>query len=229
MQLPDNMSGMQPPAPGGATSDAAFGVTNRADPGVEAEAGEQKIYDQFVSSGVLMLNDKAAASKIITSLDTEDPAEGVALVSAAIVTRVMQAAQKSNSKVPDDVLLHGISEIIENVIERSEDAGVFAFSQDEKKVQGTMIRAFDEVRVALQGMGVVTKEGSAAAMEEIRANQGMISGDAGGPATGGLMPGGMPSEAAPPPSGPTPLAGGAPPMNRQQRRAEQRRMDKGGM
>jgi hypothetical protein len=228
MQLPDNMSGMQPPAPGGATSDAAFGVTNPADPGVEAEAGEQKIYDQFVSSGVLMLNDKAAASKIITSLDTEDPAEGVALVSAAIVTRVMQAAQKSNSKVPDDVLLHGISEIIENVIERSEDAGVFAFSQDEKKVQGTMIRAFDEVRVALQGMGVVTKEGSAAAMEEIRANQGMISGDAGGPASGGLMPGGMPSEAAPP-SGPTPLAGGAPPMNRQQRRAEQRRMDKGGM
>jgi hypothetical protein len=236
--LPDNMSGMAAPAAGGATSNAAFGATNPPAQGEDAGEAEQGVYNQFVSSGILALNDKAASAKIIRSLDTEDPREGVALVSAAIISRVIQAAKKSGAEIPPDVILHGTSEIVENVIERSEDAGVHPFSTDEKMVQGAMIRAFDEVRVALQGMGIVTKEGSAAAMDEIRAGQGQISGaDMGadqGAEGGGLFSGpgaaAPAAPAAPPAPGGAPmLDAGAPPMNRQQRRAEMRRKDKGGM
>jgi hypothetical protein len=221
-KLPDNMSGLPEQTPGGATSDVAFGATNPVDQGEAAPPEEQAAYEQFVASGMLALNDKAAASKIIKSLDTEDPRAGVALVSAAIISRVIQAAKKAGNDIPRDVILHGTSAIVEQVIERSEEVGVHAFSKDPKMIEGALVRAFDEVRLALQGMGIVTKEGAAADMAEIQAgqseiSQGMPGADQGQP-SGGLMGAGAPV-----------LNEDAPPMNRQQRRASERSKAKGGM
>jgi hypothetical protein len=76
----------------------------------------------------------------------------------------------------------------------AEEAGVFDFSGNPKVVQGAMVRAFDEMRVGLQGMGMIDQQEMQADLQELQ------QADAGGKLAGmvpqqeqpqqrGLMPG----------------------------------------
>lgn len=171
--LPENLSGLGAQPPGGPRTSAAIppGQTppDAGQGGTPASQQEQAIYDRFVGNALKALWNKKGLPAMVRAMNTRDPREGVARVTAQIVARVAQSAGQAGEGLPTDVLWHGSAEIFANVLEMAEEAGIHQFSQDPKATQGAMVRAFDEIRLALDGMGMIDEDEFSAMLQEAQA------------------------------------------------------------
>lgn len=91
---------------------------------------EQQQYEEFVMSGLSVLN--SASEKILQMLQSmsQNPAEGLAKVATTIV---MALDEKAGGNIPGEIIMHGSAEILENVATLANESGVI---QVDEKMQG---------------------------------------------------------------------------------------------
>lgn len=205
MQIPENMSGLQP-------SDKAMGAQTTADQmtwlggGVEPTPEEQEAYSAFVTSAIQVMTgnkdkkgniipdgkrvDAQIAQQLVSNPDNAAEAMGFG------VGMIFKGTINAIGDVPDEVIFPGVLEIYSNVVEIAEDAGL---APDQDTINNGFYHALDQVRLAMQEMGRITPEQAAAELEELKAME--ASGELAGlvPAQGGQPPAGP--QAAPKPAG----------------------------
>ncbi|MEM9049864.1 MAG: hypothetical protein AAGC92_14225 [Pseudomonadota bacterium] len=171
MQIPENLSGLAPAATAqdGMAAMPGAGMSPQQMPGPQASQQEQENYDAFVSMALMLLFDDESLPSMVEAVDTEDPREGVARLTAQIVGRVAQSASAKGTVFPLDILLQGSAEIFENVVDLAEEAGVYAFSSDPRMLQGALVRAYDHLQQILDQNGLIDDAEIEAGFEEIKA------------------------------------------------------------
>ena len=106
---------------------------------------EQEAYERVVLSGIKILSDPKANSSIMTMLSNEDvgePEERLAKVASAIFSQI---DEKSGGKIPEGVIIHSAGEILENVAEFANEAGVIQVdSQVQNKASQHLMMAIGE-------------------------------------------------------------------------------------
>ena len=92
-------------------------------PGSEkAQPGEQEKYDKFVMSGIKVISDKTEDILNMLKQGEENPANSIAKVTFTIVIAL---DEKAGGNIPGDIMLHGSAEILENIAEMANEAGIF--------------------------------------------------------------------------------------------------------
>lgn len=216
--MPDNLSGMpqkagrDTAAPASTMPKGPEGPPERTE---DVSPEEQQIYDRFVikSSEVMRSKAKEMAKQI---REAPDPVTGAARVAGVTAQRVLAAAKKAEQQIPVDVVIHATDELFSLAVDIAERAGVHEFTSEEQD-RGMMI-AFDEMRVAMDSLGMLDREEAKRDLDQIKKNpqavERMAEGVGGSPSGTGLMaraggpPGARPDPAAGPK--PTPEAGGPP-------------------
>jgi len=157
---------------------------------------------------------------------SKDPRQGVARLTGALVQRVVSEAMRSGQgPIPASVLMAGLEEITENVMELAEKAGGYKFSQDPRMARAAAILAFDTARTHLQSLGAIDDAEMQAGLQEMLAadKQGSLAQMLG--VTQDDLAAGDPGQGMNLEDDQSPPEEAAP-MNRQQRRAAERRAAK---
>ena len=134
-------------------------------------AEEQQQYDQFVTNGMKMLDDRKALPKILESIEAGGkPAEGLANALAMLVMRLEDSSTQQGQKISGDVMLHGGTELLEQMVELVEQAGGHKFT--EKEMEAALYLALDQYRTTRQQQGKLPEEELQSDMQELmRADQ----------------------------------------------------------
>lgn len=136
----------------GMAADAPAGRGLAGDQGESTNVSpeEQAQYDQFVNKAFQVIYDQRALPKVLGMLGGHgDPKEGLARTAAAVVVRVEDAAAKAGTKVEPAVLYQGGIEILNDLANLADQAGVHKFTDDE--IEGAVFRALDLYREARKG------------------------------------------------------------------------------
>lgn len=124
---------------------------------------EQQIYDQVMDkASQLIYGDGKVMPEILESLKpaqepAQDPAGGnpavLALANTAtqIIQKLDTSSREQNVTIPDDVLYHAGTEIIELLAEVAEKAGFHDYSEDE--LNGALVQTVDNYRPIAEEMG----------------------------------------------------------------------------
>lgn len=148
--------------PAGAAPEAGkpgMGQAKAAPPQGDGTAGapnvspeEQAQYDQFVGQAMNMMYDEKITPTIVKSLsNAESPAEGLGRTLAMIVMRVEDAAQDQGVSFSGDVMLHGAEELLEQLVEIGEAAGLKDYTPEE--MESALYLGLDTYRATRQQQG----------------------------------------------------------------------------
>ena len=115
-QIPE--ANMPPQAAGGGVEDAS--------------PEEQALYNRVVALALLALYDEKMMPKTLKFIEqSSDPVEAVSEVASQIGMRVFAKAKEDGVDIPGDVLLHAGEEIVEEIIELVETAGLAEFTPEQ--------------------------------------------------------------------------------------------------
>lgn len=151
--MPGLLSQIQGPNTGGAppaTQQVGTGATGptaavAGEPQPNVSPQEQQLYDRFVDRAYSVIYDEKTLPQIVESLRGDgDPLEGLANTLATVVVRVQDAAEKSGQTVPPDIVFHAGTEILEDLANLAQMAGVHSYTPDE--IEGAGFRAMDIYR-----------------------------------------------------------------------------------
>lgn len=118
---------------------------------------EQAQYDQFIDNGLRLIFDKKTAPSILQRIEASpSPSEGLAAATVSVVTRLKDSAEQKGMKIDDAVLFHGGVELMENIAELSDAAGVHKFTPDEIEV--AMYQALDQYGTREIERGTIDKQ-----------------------------------------------------------------------
>ena len=164
---------------------------------------EQSEYNQFVTNGLSMIYSEEAIPAILQGLSgSGDPVEGVANTAVMIISRLEDSAKQANQTVSPDVLFHGGTELLADLVNLAEQAGIHKFSDEDR--ERALFRALDLYREMRQGSGQLDEEDLKAQFAElVQADQEgrldeLLPELTGGLPSGGAQPAGEPL----PPGGP---------------------------
>lgn len=133
---------------GGAPREAPGG--DQPQPNVTPE--EQAQYERFVNNGLTLIYDDKTLPKVIEMLRGDgDPKEGLANAAAMVVMRLEDSAGDQGQPIPDDIVYHGGIEILSDLANLANEAGIHEFTDDE--IEGATYRALDIYREARQAEG----------------------------------------------------------------------------
>jgi hypothetical protein len=110
---------------------------------------EQKQYDLFVENGMELLYtpDGQPHPEVLKRLSTGNkPIDTLAQTTVWLVTILEQDATRNNAPIDSDVLFHGARELMEQLIDLAEAAGIHTFKEAE--IQGAWYQALDMYREA---------------------------------------------------------------------------------
>jgi hypothetical protein len=116
--------------------------TSEPEPNVTPE--EQAQYDQFVKNGIKVIYSDNALPKILDTLTTGNPIDSLANTAVMIVKRLVDSAKKNNAEIAGDIIYHGGIEILEDLANLSEKAGIHSYTQ--KELETSTYRAMDLYR-----------------------------------------------------------------------------------
>lgn len=106
---------------------------------------EQAQYDRFMDRAFRLIYDERTFPTILERMRaTPDPVEGLAAVTAMVVSRLKDSAEQAGVIIDPDVLFHGGTEILEDLASTAEKARIHAFTPDE--VEAALYRALDIYR-----------------------------------------------------------------------------------
>lgn len=118
---------------------------------------EQQQYNEYVENGMNMMYDEKIMPQLMeTVTGSGNPIEGLANAIMAIVTRLDDSAEKKGVTIPGDVKLHGATEIMEQMVELAETAGVHEYTEEE--MESAYYRAIDLYRESRQEQGKLPVE-----------------------------------------------------------------------
>ncbi len=148
------------------TSDADVDNQRNVDLEANVTAEEQEQYDRFVTNGMKMLYDEKAVQKLLTSMEGDgNPVEGLANALVQVVMRLEDSSEQAGEKISPDVLLHGGTELLEQMVDLSEQAGGHKFK--EKEIESALYLALDTYRTTRQQQGRLDEDALGADMEQL--------------------------------------------------------------
>lgn len=113
---------------------------------------EQAQYNKFVDNALSLIYDKKSLPVILKNLaGGGDPVQGLATTTVSIVSRLNDSARQKGVEISADVLLHGGIEILQDLADTSEKAGIHKFTPDE--VQSATYKAMDLARETFTSKG----------------------------------------------------------------------------
>lgn len=137
-------------------------------PGMAEEASnvspeEQAEYDAFVTNGMQLIYNEQLMPQLLERIEGGgNPIEGLANAAALVVMRLEDSAEGQGQAISNDVKFHGGTELMEQLAELAEAAGIHEYSEEE--VESAFYLALDTYRSTRQEQGKL-------AMDEI--NQDM--------------------------------------------------------
>ena len=133
-----------PGAPGAAPSSAAAPQqAGEGQPNVSPE--EQAIYDTFVDNAFSAIYDEKALPQVLKSLEGDgDPIDGLANTAVTTIIRVQDSAENAGQQLTSDVVFHAGAEILEDLADLAEKAGIHTYTTDE--LEGATFKAMDIYR-----------------------------------------------------------------------------------
>ncbi|MCV0395489.1 MAG: hypothetical protein K5872_22335 [Rhizobiaceae bacterium] len=149
------------PASQAQTEQPSFGEPQQASP------EEQKAYDTFVGQALNLIYDKRTLPQLLAMMK-EDPIEGLASATAAVVSRIGMAGEEAGEQFSSEVVLHAATEIFEDLANLATEAGIKDFAADPDAMEGAYFRALDEFRVQLQEAGRIDPEKAKQEMASIQ-------------------------------------------------------------
>jgi hypothetical protein len=143
-------TGMPGPAMG--EEGAAMGEEQ---PNVSPE--EQAQYEQWVTNGMQLIYSKQTLPHVMKLLSGgEKPTEGLANALAMVALRLDESAKEGGTEISGDVKLHGAQELLEQLAELAENAGIHEFSEEE--LEAAFYLALDIYRSTAQANGTLPVE-----------------------------------------------------------------------
>jgi len=145
--------------------------TRNAEEGSNVSPEEQAQYERFVTNGMKLLYNKQAMPQLIESIrGAGNPIEGLANTLVMIVMRLEDTAGEAGEQISPDVLMHGGTELLEQMVDLAEKAGLPDF--DESQIETALYLALDTYRGQRQQQGRLPEDQLAADMQELsRADQ----------------------------------------------------------
>lgn len=124
-----------------------------------ASPEEQEQYNAFVENMLKVIyGDKKRLNTILSALKaSDDPVQDLAATVATLVKRVEDSAEGAKMQLAEGVAFHAGVEILEDLAELAEKAGIHAFTEEEMETAG--YRAIDLYRAA-KGNGDQDKAGA---------------------------------------------------------------------
>lgn len=127
---------------------------------------EQQQYDLFVTNGMQVLDDEKALPQVIEAIRGDgSPVEGLANALVTLVMRLEDSAAEQGQKISGDVMMHGATELLEQMVDLAEKAGVHEF--DEKEMESALYLAMDTYRSSRQEQGKLPEDELKADMEQL--------------------------------------------------------------
>lgn len=119
---------------------------------------EQAQYDTFVKNGMRLIYNEQGLPKMVETLAGDgDPVEGLANALVTVVSRLEDSAKQSGVELSPDAKFHGAAELLEQMAELSEKAGIHQFTEQE--MESALYTAFDQYRQLKQQQGTLDVEG----------------------------------------------------------------------
>lgn len=113
---------------------------------------EQEQYNQFVTNGMqLMYSEQSMPQLIQTIKSGGTPVEGIANALATLVMRLEDSSGQQGAEISGDAKFHGASEILGQMAELAEQAGVPEFSEED--IESALYLALDIYRTTRQKQG----------------------------------------------------------------------------
>ncbi len=132
----------------------------------EVSPEEQELYNRVVAMAILAIYDKKMMPKTIKMIEeADDPVDAVAEVVSQIGMRVYSKAKKSGLDIPGDIMLNAAEEIVEEVINLAEAAGVIEFTP--QQAEAAFYAAADKFGQTGRKMGVYSEEQAQTDMAEL--------------------------------------------------------------
>lgn len=127
---------------------------------------EQAQYDQFVTRALQFINGPKTLDVVLKSMNegSRPVYENVGRQAARIAHNIVQTAERAGTKISPDVIFHGGQEIVAELLEVGEEAGIFDVPED--KEQNELEMAFMS---AVEHYGRMLKERGEAPIEEAKA------------------------------------------------------------
>lgn len=161
MPPPQGDPAMQEPAP--------EQVPDQASQGMQASPEEQKLYEDFVAHGMLLVYSPKMFEQVVKMLEGGgEPQEGLARATALVVARVLAAAEKGQQQIPGDVVFHAGKELFEDLAELSGRAGIKDYGEDQDALEGAFFKAADQLRTMLQESGKLDQEAASSDMQRLQ-------------------------------------------------------------
>lgn len=149
-----NPAGMNPLGPAGGVQPSAEGALDE-EGNVTPE--EQAAYDQFVTNGMeVMYSDQVMPQILETIQGSGNPVEGLGNAVAMLAIYLDDSARESGSEIPGDVKYHGSVELLEQMAELAEQAGIHQFSEED--LENALYVALDTYRTTQQAAGKLPVE-----------------------------------------------------------------------
>ena len=141
------------------------GSPQEEEPNVTAE--EQEQYNLFVTNGMKILHNMSSSKQLVEVIRGDgNPVQGLANALVLIVTKVEDSAKKGGQELTGDVLLHGGTELLEQIVEVAEAAGIHKFT--EKQMESALYIAMDQYGQARQGQGALPDNQLRIDMQELQ-------------------------------------------------------------
>lgn len=148
------MPGAAGPPPGSAPRPGA-GAPGEAPPGEEesnVSPEEQAEYEQFVTNGMQLMYSEELMDQILQNIEGKgNPVEGLATSAAMLVMRLEDSAEEQDREISPDVKFHGGSELLEQMAELAQEAGIHEYSDEE--IESAYYLALDTYRATRQEQG----------------------------------------------------------------------------
>lgn len=118
-------------------------ASNEAESNVTPE--EQAQYDDFMDKAFQVAYDAKFFPQVLDRIaKATSPQEGLAAVTVAVVKRIADVAQQSRQPYSGDVLFAAGTELLEDLADTAQKAGIHDFSEQE--LEGALYRAMDLYR-----------------------------------------------------------------------------------
>lgn len=142
---PPDMGAQQPAMPSQPDTTADAG-------GQTATPQEQDAYNRFVSQAHLLIYKPEMTQQYLAMIkDSQKPTADIGQFAANVAFRVYSAAKEAGEMIPGDVLLQGGAEIVEGLIELSDEAKITDI--DDAQMEEAFYAAADAFRSLMEGSG----------------------------------------------------------------------------
>ena len=115
---------------------------------------DQALYTAFVENGLRLIYSPETMPDVLNTLQGDsDPVDGLANAAVMVVRMLEESAQQNGQQIDGDIVLQGGTELLEDMANLSEQAGIHEFTDEE--VEGAFYRAMDLYRFFKQQEGGV--------------------------------------------------------------------------